>query len=214
MIINFVSLSAWPTTPTLANKRKRSQFSSSWSNTVGLLESELNAIQASNIVLQADCDRDQIRIDGQLRATAKLRGPGVILSFDSKKGACSFPCDKFTDWQSNVRAIALSLQALRAVDRYGVTKSNEQYRGWNALPDLRNDRPSKSVFAAEWIVQEYLRNIGQDPGLTVENVLRRPLMRDLYTRALKKRFHPDSPHGDAVLFKQLLDHISELESAS
>jgi hypothetical protein len=33
-----------------------------------------------------------------------------------------------------VRAIALALEALRKVDRYGVTQSGEQYRGWQALP--------------------------------------------------------------------------------
>jgi hypothetical protein len=36
--------------------------------------------------------------------------------------------------EANVRAIALALEALRKVDRYGVTKRGEQYAGWKALP--------------------------------------------------------------------------------
>jgi hypothetical protein len=38
------------------------------------------------------------------------------------------------DWQHNVRAIALGLEALRKVDRYGITRRGEQYAGWKALP--------------------------------------------------------------------------------
>jgi len=45
------------------------------------------------------------------------------------------PCDSFRDWEANLRAIALSLEHLRAVDRYGVTtEEEEQYTGWLRLP--------------------------------------------------------------------------------
>lgn len=42
--------------------------------------------------------------------------------------------DAFPHWQDNVRAIALGLEALRKVDRYGIGKRGEQYVGWRALP--------------------------------------------------------------------------------
>jgi hypothetical protein len=35
-------------------------------------------------------------------------------------------------WQHNVRSIALGLEALRAVDRYGITRRGEQYAGFRA----------------------------------------------------------------------------------
>jgi len=35
-------------------------------------------------------------------------------------------------WQHNVRSIALGLQALRAVDRYGISRRGEQYSGFRA----------------------------------------------------------------------------------
>lgn len=35
-------------------------------------------------------------------------------------------------WQHNVRSIALGLQALRAVDRYGISRRGEQYAGFKA----------------------------------------------------------------------------------
>jgi hypothetical protein len=39
----------------------------------------------------------------------------------------------FFDWRDNVRAIALGLEALRTVDRYGITHKAEQYTGVKAL---------------------------------------------------------------------------------
>lgn len=35
-------------------------------------------------------------------------------------------------WQHNVRSIALGLEALRAVDRYGISRRGEQYAGFRA----------------------------------------------------------------------------------
>jgi hypothetical protein len=99
-----------------------------------LLERELRALRAKNIVIQAAVTDQDIRNDGWLRANARPEHPGVILTFDSRHGPLSYPCDAFNDWQANVRAIALALEALRKVDRYGVTKRGEQYTGWKALP--------------------------------------------------------------------------------
>lgn len=75
-----------------------------------------------------------IRNDGMVRADARPSSPGVIIAFDCPHGPMQFPCDTFTDWQDNVRAIALALEALRKVDRYGVTRRAEQYTGWKQLP--------------------------------------------------------------------------------
>lgn len=41
--------------------------------------------------------------------------------------------DEHEWWQHNVRAIALGLEALRAVDRYGITQTGQQYKGWRQL---------------------------------------------------------------------------------
>jgi hypothetical protein len=44
--------------------------------------------------------------------------------------ACDF-------WQHNVRSIALGLAALRAVDRYGISRRGEQYAGYRAALTAR-----------------------------------------------------------------------------
>jgi hypothetical protein len=55
------------------------------------------------------------------------------VSFESRHGPLEYATDVFDDWQDNVRAIALGLEALRRVDRYGIAKRGEQYRGWKQL---------------------------------------------------------------------------------
>lgn len=148
--ISFRPLTRWPKQPT--RNRQRSRFDSKHRDTMELLDRELSHLNARNIVIEADCDSSEIRRDGMLRSDAKLRGPGIVVRFESKKESLCFPCDTFTDWQDNLRAIAKALEALRMVDRYGVTSSGEQYRGWTALPDKSQESIFKSPEdAAAWI---------------------------------------------------------------
>jgi hypothetical protein len=77
-----------------------------------------------------------------LRSNAKVGFPGVRVAFESKHGPLTYATDKYDQvyysdtpgWQANIRAIALGLEALRAVDRHGITRRGEQYTGWKALP--------------------------------------------------------------------------------
>lgn len=125
-------IDAWPGEPTRSHVP--SPFSAKWSDTLDVLERELRELRAKDVVIQADVELHQLRNDGMLRADARPRSPRVILSFESKHGPLAYPCDRFRDWQANVRAIALALEALRKVDRYGVTRKAEQYKGWSRLP--------------------------------------------------------------------------------
>ena len=131
--VRFVPIKDWPGPRTRV--RQRSPFSASWTSTLELLRKELKALRARDVLLQTFHTENQIRQDGLPYANARTPDdPGVILTFESKHGPLSFPCDTYRTWQDNVRAIALAMEALRKVDRYGVTKSDEQYRGWKALP--------------------------------------------------------------------------------
>lgn len=121
----------WP--GTLTRNRVRSSFGSTQSATLQLLRRELSQLGAKDVLLQIAIDRAQFRLDGFPRATAKPQHPGLILTMESRFGPLSYPCDTFTLWEDNLRAIALALEALRKVDRYGVTKRGEQYRGFLAI---------------------------------------------------------------------------------
>lgn len=126
---------AWP--GTMTRNRRRSSFKSNLSATTSTLDRELAGIRGRTVVLQLALTEDQLRNDGLPRAAATPAHPGVILSMETPDGPIQFPCDTFDRWHDNLRAIVLTMEKLRAIDRYGVTKHGEQYRGWMQIEPPR-----------------------------------------------------------------------------
>ncbi|MFD4957124.1 hypothetical protein [Microbacterium sp. NPDC058389] len=161
------------------------------STTLGQLDIELRALRAQNAELLIAVASSDFRLDGRPRATAKAAHPGVILSFDSDHGHLSYPCDTFTTWQDNLRAVALALEALRKVDRYGVTKRGEQYRGFLAIEATAAPAGFATADAAlMWLTNEFGDSIR---GWDTAQIL----------RFAKRRSHPDIAGGDADRFHRV-----------
>lgn len=111
-----------------------SRFRAPMGKTMRLLARELEHLDAKGIVIELDIRDRDIRLDGLPRADARPVGhPCVAVSFESRHGPLRYMTGEYEDWGDNLRAVALSLEALRAVDRYGVSRRGEQYRGWRAL---------------------------------------------------------------------------------
>lgn len=119
-----------------ARRRGRATFKAPWESTLQLLDHELRTLKASDCVIEADFAEKHIRLDGLPRTNAPQPDfPGVRIAFTSPKvGDMIYQTDVCQFWQHNVRSIALGLEALRAVDRYGITAHAEQYLGFKALP--------------------------------------------------------------------------------
>lgn len=162
----FRPLTTWPGPETPSYRRQRSKFQSSWTATLDLLHRELDALNAKDIVISLALEPKDLTRDQTPRSGARPRMPGVVLSFskrvnqpDTTTGrdvsdiALQFPCDTFDSWESNVRAIALALEALRKIDRYGVTRRNEQYQGWAQLPASTANNGMTPQQAAETIAR-------------------------------------------------------------
>lgn len=149
MILTFRPLQQpWGQQPT-KHRRGRGTFQADWRNTLSLLERELGHLRAAAVVLQVDVTEEQIRLDGRLRARVEPGFPGVRLVADTRMGTLSWQTDSCQSWRHNVRSIALGLEALRAVDRYGITSSGEQYKGWLQLEAGQSAQASpREVFAA------------------------------------------------------------------
>lgn len=136
--------------------RRHAPFKAKLSQTLEVLERELRMLDGSRIVLQVAMTESDLRLDGFPRANARASHPGVVLAFESKWGPLKYATDEFNDWQDNLRAIALAMEALRKVDRYGVSKRGEQYQGWKALPmstdpaDAIQTREQAVAFLAQW----------------------------------------------------------------
>lgn len=124
------------------SRRTSTRFSSKWVETEALLLDEVDRLDGKQLVIEVDVREQDVRLDGTLRANAReASSPGVVVAFDSRHGSMLYRCDTFhapytfqgADWQHNVRAVALTLQALRAVDRYGATDTGQQYAGFKAI---------------------------------------------------------------------------------
>lgn len=177
----------WTSPPT--TYRGTSRFKSAWNATLGLLERELDLLKAESAILMVDVPASAITMAGSLKGDVSPKSPRVVLLIERKNGrSLRYPCDKFDNWRANVRAIALSLEALRKVDSYGVTGSGEQYRGWEALP------APGATFSSAGEAREFLRSI---IGSTFDAV---PILAAI--RECERRTHPDAG-GDVEKFKKV-----------
>jgi hypothetical protein len=130
----FRPIAVWPHGDTRP-RRSRWAFKASWSSTLTLLERELRHLGATNCVIGAAFREQDLRLDGLPRADARVPAhPGIEISFDTPAhGRLVYATDSCDWWEHNVRSIALGLEALRAVDRFGITRRGEQYAGWKQL---------------------------------------------------------------------------------
>lgn len=202
----FRPLKAWPGEMTAGHQRKASPFKATYNSTLDLLEFELEKLGARNIVIQCQCDRAQIRNDGWLKSGTSLAGPAIIVSFTDAVGdEYAYPCDTFTSFQDNLRAIALALEALRKVDRYGVTRKGEQYQGFKALPP--GPQPAQKMLPDEAAV--FLAS--KVPGFDVRVLATDPEIFELAFKFAQKKVHPDAggSHDDFVKLQEAGAVLSE-----
>jgi hypothetical protein len=180
------------------------RFRAAWQSTLDLLGREVEYLNGELVVLQIDVTEGELRRDGMLRANARVAFPGVKVSFQSRHGALTYATDAYDaryyndppGWQANIRAIALALEALRAVDRYGVTSSGEQYRGWTAITATSGEFDMTREQAAALLAGE-----PGSPCTTGDLLNNRDAVMSTY-RFLAKRHHPDVG-GNPELFRRL-----------
>lgn len=188
--VRFRPLSQFPRQRTPAAKRRASPFGIKFEKMLDSLEREMKHLSAKDVVVEADFNEDDIRMDGWPRSSAREpRDPGVVLNFLSKHGPLRLPCDAFKNWRDNLRAVALHLEHLRLAALYGVGEYGEQYKGWLRL--------------------EAGAPIAMDAGMTVEaaavfvslfaqpqhDVFEYDGFRAAYGQAAKA-LHPDRLNGD------------------
>lgn len=181
MQVTFRPLPRWPYPP---KPHRHDLFKATYGDTLDLLERELGYLKASDVIIGLVTDERSIRLDGRPRSDMRVQHPGVELSFE-RPGRLDpvtnqrapgqrlvFHTDAYSgyadSWQSNLRAIALGLEALRAVDRYGITSTSEQYAGFLQLTtsQANPDRGKQLVDAAGSLrkaLMEHHPDHGGDP---------------------------------------------------
>lgn len=137
MKVTFRPLPSWPYPHRPA---RPATYRVSYERTLQDLEREVDLLGGHDVVIGIGLSPRDVRLDGLPRSNAKAPGhDGVEVSFTDRKGnRLTFHTDthrgSYESWKDNLRAITLGLEALRAVDRYGITAGTEQYAGFAQLP--------------------------------------------------------------------------------
>lgn len=191
--IQLEPLARWPYPET--PNRPHPPFTARYEQTLDILKLELDHLGATVAALHVVTENgaDDRRRDGMLRARARTTHPGVALAFTSKFGPMNIWCDTYENrgtrpsWESNLRAIALTLEKLRAIDRYGVGGGRgQQYVGWLALES------SPADVDRDWTRLAAIADA--EPGSMTADAL--------WRRAVKKA-HPDNHAGRRELWDEL-----------
>jgi len=154
---------------------------------------ELNLLGATDIVLSTNL---QLRQDGAPYANrSQPQIKGVAIYFAIKKRPLCFACDRWDRIEDNLRALTLTIEALRGLERWGGGSMVEQaFSGFTALP-----APSSSAARPWWKV------------LGVSEFELRGSIEFKY-RELVKTMHPDAG-GERAAWDELQTAIEQARAA-
>lgn len=174
--------SAWPRT---AKPETGSAFRTTLPSALSSLREEIRRLGGTGLVLSSNCTLGNER----------PADPGVVAYFTWHGKSYAIPCDRWSKVEHNVRAIALTIEAMRGLERWGAKHMLEaMFHGFKALPGGKTS-------SAWWEVLRVPRTA------TLQQI------REAY-RALAKTEHPDAGGSDAsmaALNKAYEEALSQFE---
>jgi hypothetical protein len=171
---------SWPQGWQRTKYRKAGNFSVSFARARDELLAEVSRLNGRLPVISSNM---QLRRDGLPYASQpSIEDPGIAVYFTYKGKQMCFACDKYTKVEANMRAIQLTISAIRGIERWGASDMMERaFTGFAALPDQSSE--------SWWIV------------LGVAHNATRADVDDAYRR-LRSQHHPDRG-GDAEQFRRV-----------
>ena len=168
----------WPRTAPVS--RKRSQFKLALTRARRELVWELERWGASQLVISTNLP---LRLDGLPRADARAPDdPGVAVWFYWRRQQRCVACDRYDRVQDNLTAILRTIEATRALSRWGAISMEQSAQMFTALPP-----PGE----APWHVV-----LGVEPTASGEEI------KDAF-RAAATAVHPDKG-GDTAAMQRLV----------
>jgi methionine synthase II (cobalamin-independent) len=176
----------WPADYPRAVHKKTSRFKTSLARSRDFVKDEIRRIEGRDPVISTNVP---LKNDGDLRADwsrYRIDDPGVAVYFIRNKQQVCLCCDTFSHVQNNLHAVGRTIEALRQIDRDGVSDFlNRTFSGFKGLPEFT------SAETDLWLIL----------GLNVK-----PASVDAVHSAYKQRakiVHPDIPGGSQASFQLL-----------
>lgn len=145
---------------------------------------EIRRLGGTKVIMSSNLPTRQ---DGLFYADAARfpQDPGVAVYFTYKGKEMCFASDKYSDVVANLRAISLTIEAIRGIERWGASDMMERaFRGFTALPESTTEHWRETL------------DLPREGKITPEQV-------ESQFRALVKVMHPDAG-GDAESFHQIV----------
>lgn len=128
----------WPEGVKRATHRPWSKFKATLGIAREELLQELKRLGAQDVIISTNLP---LRNDGLFRIDDKKPSdPGVAVYFKLKGQPRAMCCDRWSDLASNIHALALSIEAIRGLSRWGSSDMVERaFAGFTALPAPAHD---------------------------------------------------------------------------
>lgn len=168
MTVDYAPL-AWPLGWKRSERCEAARFQTPLRAAASGLIDELRLLGAENVVVTSNGKTG--KYSGLLADQKRIADPAVAVYFTLDGEEQAFPCDRWCLLEDNVRAIGLTVAALRGIGRWGAGEMvSAAFRGFAALPEPAGD--------GWWTV------LGVERSATREQI-------DAAYRARAKETHPD-----------------------
>ena len=148
----------WPATWARARSRAKPQFIAKFARDRDAVIRQLRMRGGSHIVITSDLPT---RNDGLPYANASCSDPGIAVWWVEKGREHVLACDRWRHVTDNLRAIDMSLEALRGLSRWGASETVERaFAGFATLPPGSGEpsapesaprkRPWREVLGGTW----------------------------------------------------------------
>ena len=123
---------AWPPGRPRQHGREHARFKVTLGRAIEDVQYEVKMLGGRDLIISTNLP---LRKDGVPYARGTVWDVGVAVYFKYKKRDVSFACDRWSRIEANMRAIALTVGALRGIDRWGTGDMvDAAFTGFAALP--------------------------------------------------------------------------------
>lgn len=125
----------WPDSWRRVRNRHKARYTVETSKAIRELYRELSRMGATSVVISSNVP---VRNDGQMyrdAANKRYDDPGVAVYFQWGKDPWVVACDHWDRVKANIRAVGLTIEALRSIERAGASElMRRAFLGFKALP--------------------------------------------------------------------------------